>query len=314
MINSVDMNSLLSFNRNETFSLLISQVFRSTSHKFEFCDVFNKSESECKDNDKEVLVERLRLFMAISIFTLNLKPPGNRKKMPLNPIVPSLVLYFELDHHELLQLNDIYPNFLSKELVDFGYGTLHLMPETVKDPFEEFISWPKEDRDLVYFCMTQKRNAAVVKIIPTDEEGKDFGIELESGVITVMKFKTVREFIAKAKGLAETPNCCFTVLFTINKVPSDSLTIKEYQKLLNYQLSLNLKPSSLINCPNPDWTRFSVSFSKGSQGEFRIRKDSSGFGLFDLSKLDNFSGGWTQLYSLKAELSYVIGVTGKYGD
>ena len=234
--------------------------------------------------------------------------------MPLNPIVPSLVLYFELDHHELSQLNEIYTNFLGKELANSGYGTLHLMPETVKDPFEEFISWPKEDRDQVYFCMTQKRKAAMIKVIQTEEEGKDFEVELESGVITVMKYKTVHEFIAKAKRLAETPNCCFTVLFTINKVPSDSVTIKEYQKLLNYQLSLNLKPSYLINCPNPDWTRFSVSFSKGSQGEFRIRKDSSDFGLFDLSKLHKFCGGLTQLYSLKAELSYVIGVTGKYGD
>ena len=161
--------------------------------------------------------------------------------------------------------------------------------------------------------MTQKQEAAAVKVIMMDEEYKDF--KLENGVITVLKFNTLHEFMNKTE-LVNTPNCCLTVLYTVNNVPEDSVIIKEYKKLLNYQLDLDLKPSSLINCPNPDWTRFSVSFSKGSQGEFRIRNDSNsgGLGLFDLFRWKEFAGGWTQLYSLKAELSYVIGVTGKYGD
>lgn len=98
---------------------------------------------------------------------------------------------------------------------------------------------------------------------------------------------------------------------------SDNNSIMDNVKeFIEFQQSLKLKPSALINCPSPDWTRFAVSFSKGSAGEFRIRSSENIYedGLFGTAGWKEFNGGVTQLYSLKAELSYVIGITGKYGD
>lgn len=229
--------------------------------------------------------------------------------MPLNPIAASLLLYFELSYSELIELNDQYPRFLWDTLTRTGYSTLHLMPISIGDAFEEFNSWPKEGRDQTYFKMTQRRKAVTVKII---ENTTDF--KLEKGVISVIKFENVSDFIENAERLSQTPGCCFTVLYVVKAVPSDSI-IEECKALLNRQLSLKLLPSALINCPSPDFSRFAVSFSKGSEGEFRIRpEDSPGSGLFDLKGWRSFAGGMTQLYSLKAELSYVLGITGKYGD
>ena len=229
--------------------------------------------------------------------------------MPLNPIAASLLLYFELDYSQLIELNEKYPQFLWESLTKTGYSTLHLMPTDCEDAFEEFNSWPKEGRDEIYFRMTQRKKAVPVKVINNDQD-------IEKGVVSVIKFENnVEEFIHKAEGLSQTPDCCFTVLYVVNNVPSDDSILKECKSLINRQLSLHLLPSALINCPSPDYSRFAVSFSKGSEGEFRVRPEEwPGSGLFDLKGWRGFAGGITQLYSLKAELSNVLGITGKYGD
>ena len=228
--------------------------------------------------------------------------------MPLNPIAASLLLYFELSYSQLLELNEHYPQFLWESLTQTGYSTFHLMPRC-QDAFEEFISWPREGRDQAYFKMTQRRKAAPVKIIKNTAN-----LKLEKGVISVIKFENIDEFVENAERLSKTPDCCFTVLYVVSEVPSDSI-LEDCKALINRQLSLKLLPSALINCLSPDFSRFAVSFSKGSEGEFRLRPDDSpGSGLFDLKGWRSFAGGMTQLYSLKAELSYVLGITGKYGD
>ena len=233
--------------------------------------------------------------------------------MPINPIATSLLCYVELKYSELISLNHKYPQFLWEPLTRTGYATLHLLPLDVKDPFKEFNSWPNESRDLAYFQMTQRRKAAEVKIIANDE-----GIELEKGVINVIKFRNVDEFIEKVEVLSLTPDCCFTVLYIVTSENNEQPSIlKEVKGFIEYQQSLKLKPSALINCSSPDWNRFAVSFSKGSQNEFRIRSSENvcNVGLFGIEAAwKEFNGGVTQLYSLKAELSYVIGITGKYGD
>ena len=232
--------------------------------------------------------------------------------MPINPIAASLLCYLELKYSEFLELNQQHPQFLWESLTRTGYSTLHLLPQGIQDPFEEFNSWPNESRDLAYFQMTQRRRAAEVKVIHLDEE-----LELEKGVISVIKFKSIEEFKGKVEELSLTPDCCFTVLYIVtienDNEPSIMNNVKEF---IEYQQSLKLMPSALINCTSPDWTRFAVSFSKGSQGEFRIRSSKNVYngGLFDVSGWKEFNGGITQLYSLKSELSYVIGITGKYGD
>ena len=159
--------------------------------------------------------------------------------------------------------------------------------------------------------MTQRRQAAPCKLL-CDVGNEE--ISIEKGVINVIKFDSVEEFMKKAEALAMTPDCCFTVLYVVNDVPEDSILIEESRSLFNFQESLGLLPSVFINCPNPNWTRFAVSCSKGSEGEFRIRTVGEASGLFDLRKWREFAGGWTQLYTLKAEISNVIGITGKYGD
>lgn len=230
--------------------------------------------------------------------------------MPINPIAASLVCYIELKYSELVTLNTRYPKLLWESLTRTGYSTLHLLPQGVKDPFEEFNSWPNESRDLAYFQMTQRRKAAEVRIISNEV------VVTERGVINVMKFKKVKEFIEKIEELSLTPDCCFTVLYVVVEA-DDSNLMKNVKEYIEYQQSLKLKPSSLLNCPSPDWTRFAVSFSKGSEGEFRIRSiESNEFegGVFGVDEWKEFNGGITQLYSLKSELSYVIGITGKYGD
>ena len=229
--------------------------------------------------------------------------------MPLNPIAASLLLYFEVTYAELLELYEKYPNFLLASLTKFGYSTLHLMPTGCQDAFEEFNSWPKEGRDHTFFKMTQRRKAVSVKFL---ENSSDF--DLEKGVLNVIKFNNVANFIEAAEKLSQTEDCCFTVLYVVNEVPVDSIS-SEFKALINRQLSMHLLPSALINCPRPDYSRFAVSFSKRSNGEFRSRPiESPGSGLFDLKGWRGFAGGITQLYSLKAELSYVLGITGKYGD
>lgn len=235
--------------------------------------------------------------------------------MPINPIAASLVCYLELKYSELLELNRKFPKFLWEPLTRTGYSTLHLLPPNIADPFEEFCSWPNESRDRTFFQMTQRKRAAQIKII------SNFNVSnLEKGVINVIKFETVKEFIEKIEELSMTPDCCFTVLYTVSidteqESPSPQI-IKDVKEFIQYQQSLKLLPSVLINCPTPDWTRFSVSFSKGSEGEFRIRSHKNVYngGLFEVDDWKEFNGGVTQLYSLKAELSYVIGITGKYGD
>jgi hypothetical protein len=229
--------------------------------------------------------------------------------MPLNPIAASLLLYFEVPYSKLLELNEKYPNFLLESLSKFGYSTLHLLPTDSRDAFEEFNSWPKEGRDQTYFKMTQRRKVVPVKIIENSSE-----FNLEKGVVSVIKFESVEDFIKDSERLSRTDDCCFTVLYVVNEVPTDSIS-KEFKALINRQLSLHLIPSALINCPSPDYSRFAISFSKGSEGEFRRRPiESPGSGLFDVKGWRGFAGGITQLYSLKAELSYVLGITGKYGD
>lgn len=231
--------------------------------------------------------------------------------MPINPIAASLLLYFEISYNELLELNEAFPHFLKESLSEKGYFTLHLMPVGIDDPFEEFNSWPREDRDLIYFKMTQRRKAAACNLL-TVEQVKE--VPLQAGVINVIKFTSVKEFMQNAESLSRTPNCCFTVLYVVNSVPKESVLLEESRKLFDFQQSLCLLPSVFVNCTNPDWTRFAVSCSKGSEGEFRVRSVGEGSGLFDLRKWREFAGGWTQLYTLKAELSNVIGITGKYGD
>ena len=229
--------------------------------------------------------------------------------MPINPIAASLLLYFEVNYSQLLELDEKYPKFLWDSLTRFGYSTLHLLPTDRRDAFEEFNSWPREGRDQTYFKMTQRRKAVPVKII---ENWVEF--QVEKGAVSVIKFENVDEFIRNAERLSQTSDCCFTVLYVVNNVPTDSI-LKECEALIDRQLSFNLLPSALINCPSPDYTRFAVSFSKGSEGEFRSRPvESPGSGLFDVKGWRGFAGGITQLYSLKAELSYVLGITGKYGD
>lgn len=229
--------------------------------------------------------------------------------MPLNPIAASLLLYFEVSYSQLTELNEKYPNFLLESLTKFGYSTVHLMPTDSLNAFEEFISWPKEGRDQTYFKMTQRKKAVPVRIVECSLD-----IKLEKGVVSVIKFENVDEFIRNAERLSQTPDCCFTVLYVVNEVPENSIS-KEFQNLIDRQLSLHLLPSALINCPSPDYSRFAVSYSKGSAGEFRSRPiESPGNGLFNLKGWRGFAGGITQLYSLKAELSYVLGITGKYGD
>lgn len=229
--------------------------------------------------------------------------------MPINPIAASFVCYIELQYSELVALNSRYPKFLWESLARTGYGTLHLLPQDIEDPFKEFNSWPNESRDLTFFQMTQRRKAAEVKLISNEHW------ELEKGVINVMKFKSVEEFIEKIDDLSLTPDCCFTVLYIV-KDAYNSPVMKSVKEFIEYQQSLKLKPSALLNCASPDWTRFAVSFSKGSSSEFRVRSSENvnEDGLFGIEGWKEFNGAVTQLYSLKAELSYVIGITGKYGD
>lgn len=231
--------------------------------------------------------------------------------MPINPIAASLLLYLELSYSELIELNTRFPEFMNSCLTRNGYSTLHLMPESCTDAFEEFNSWPKEGRDLVYFRMTQRRKAVPVKIVENDDN-----LSLEKGVVSVLKFESTEEFMKEAEKLSHTSDCCFTVLLVVNQVPSVGSILNECKQFLEFQQSLHLKPSALINCPSPSWTQFAVSFSRGSEGEFRIASSeySRKTGLFDLSSWRRFPGGITQLYSLKAELSNVLGITGKYGD
>lgn len=226
--------------------------------------------------------------------------------MPINPIAASLLCYIEMKYSELVELNKSFPKFMWQPLTCTGYSTLHLLPKDVTDPFEEFNSWPKESRDLAYFQMTQRRKAAEVKVIQAGEM-------IEKGVISVIKFKSINEFVEKVEELSMTPDCCFTVLLVITEATAFTNNLKEF---IEYQQSLKLKPSALLNCSSPDWTRLAVSFSKGSHGEFRIRSSSNSSygGLFDLEGWKEFNGGITQLYTLKSELSYIIGITGKYGD
>lgn len=234
--------------------------------------------------------------------------------MPINPIAASLLLYLELPYSALIRLNEQFPDFLNSSLTRTGYSTLHLLPELCEDAFEEFNSWPKEGRDLVYFQMTQRRKAVPVKVI---EDTLDEEIHLEKGVVSVLKFETVNAFMNRAERLSQTSDCCFTVLLVINQVPTEGPSVlAECRQFIKFQESLRLKPSALINCPSPSWSRFAFSFSRGSEGEFRIAPAaySSQRGLFDLSHWRAFPGGITQLYSLKAELSYVLGITGNYGD
>lgn len=238
--------------------------------------------------------------------------------MPINPIAASLVCYVELKYSELVELNQKFPKFLLESLTQTGYSTLHLLPPNIKDPFEEFNSWPNESRDRTFFQMTQRRIAAQVNII------QNFDVStLTKGIINVIKFENVKEFMENIQELSMTPDCCFTLLYVVSIDCSGDgddgqfpLIIRDVKEFIEYQQSLKLKPSALINCPTPDWTRFGVSFSKGSQGEFRIRSHKNIYnrGLFDVDDWKEFNGGVTQLYSLKAELSYVIGITGKYGD
>lgn len=229
--------------------------------------------------------------------------------MPINPVVPSLVVYFEVDYTELIELNHKYPQFLHESLTKTGYSTLHLLPKDVSDAFAEFDSWPRPDRDLIYFKMTQKRQHAPSRILNNVTEAAD----LQKGVINVVKFSSAEAFMQQAETLAAIPDCCFTVLYVINKCEDLSKDIKSF---IDFQLSLQLVPSALRNCPEPDWNRLAVSFSRGSSGEFRVRPaiHSTECGLFGLEKWRGFPGGITQLYSLKAELSSIIGITGKYGD
>ena len=233
-------------------------------------------------------------------------------EMPLNPIVPSLLLFHEVSQVELLELNEKYPKFLWETLTRTGYSTLHLMPKTFDDSFDEFNSWPQASRDLPYFQMTQRKKAVDVKLI---KEYEIDNFSIEKGVINVIKFRNTLEFLEKAEILSSTPDCCFTVLLTVKEVPETSPVILSIKSFLDFQQSLKLSPSALVNCPSPDWTRYSVSISKGSDGEFRVRSEETNYGLFGSAvNWRGFAGGITQLYSLKAELSYVIGITGKYGD
>lgn len=233
--------------------------------------------------------------------------------MPPILLTSSLILYFELSYSELLELNHKYPLFLSEKLVNPGYSTLHLIPSTVENPLDELLSWPRPDRDHYFTAMTQRKQAAPVTIIPeTDQIDNN---KSDIGTITVKKFGSVDEFIQTLSTYPFEQAGCVTVLFTVKHVPESTEIISETRELFQKQLGLGLRPSALpsqTDYSTIDWTRFAVSCSWGSAGEFRA--DSRRGGIFDLSNWSRFAGGWTQLHHLKAELSNVIGITGKYGD